>query len=67
MSNDLLRLLKVPGDVKDWDRMVGRLRKQELEEIVFDVVTLLKAPGTRAQWDQIVLPIRKIFEVLIMD
>merc|ERR1719397_797576 len=64
ISNDLLKLLKLPGDVKDWDRMLGRLRGQELADIVFDIVSLVKAPGTRAEWDNIVQPVMKIWSLV---
>ena len=57
-------MLKIPGDVRDWDKMLSRLREQELADVVFDLVTLAKAPGTREQWEDIVHPIKKVLEYL---
>ena len=62
ISNDLLKVLKIPGDVRDWDKMLSRFREQELADVVFDLVTLAKAPGTREQWDDMVHPIKKLLE-----
>ena len=64
ISNDLLKVLKIPGDVRDWDEMLSRLREQELADVVFDLVTLAKAPGTREQWEDMTLPIKKVLEYL---
>ena len=64
ISNDLLKVLKIPGDVSDWDEMLSRLRDQELADVVFDLVKLAKAPGTREQWDDMVHPIKKLLEFL---
>ena len=64
ISNDLLKVLKIPGDVRDWDKMLSRLREQELDDVVFDLVTLAKAPGNREQWEDIIFPIKKVLEYL---
>ena len=64
ISNDLLKVLKIPGDVRDWDKMLTRLRDQELSDLVFYLVTLAKAPGTREQWEDIVYPVKKVLEFL---
>ena len=50
--------------MRDWDKMLTRLRDQELSDLVFYLVTLAKAPGTRDQWEDIVYPVKKVLEFL---
>ena len=53
----------MPGDVRDWDKMLTKMRRGGLEEIVFDIVSMIKAPGTRTEWQNVVNPIIKMFEI----
>ena len=64
ISDDLLKVLKIPGDVSDWDQMLRRLIEQELADLVFDLATLAKAPGTREDWEDVVHPIKKVLAFL---
>ena len=64
ISNDLLKMLKLPGDVREWDKMLRRFRELELSDVVFDLVTLAKAPGTREQWEDILHPVKKVLQFL---
>ena len=57
-------MLKIPGDVSDWDQMLRRFREQELADLVFDLATLAKAPGTREDWEDVVHPIKKVLAFL---
>ena len=64
ISNDLLKVLNIPGDVREWDKMLRRFRELELSDVVFDLVTLAKAPGTREQWEDILHPVKKVLQFL---
>ena len=64
ISNDLLKMLNIPGDVREWDKMLRSFRELELSDVVFDLVTLAKAPGTREQWEDILHPVKKVLQFL---
>ena len=55
--------MKVPGDVRDWDKLLTKMRRGGLAGTVFEIVSLVKAPGTRIEWQNIVTPIIKMLEV----